>query len=185
MPETKIPKANNKKSIEEILFDDGILDVDQLSAVKFENVNTGKSIEDIILEKNLVEPNDLIRAKGKLFDIPYVDIETENIDATVLEYVPEPIAKKLHIIPISLESGQLKIAMADPLDLQSIEFVERKSGKKVRPVIASAEAIDRVIFTEYGKSISQEVSQALEDVDGITEIKEQGVGDIQKEEKKP
>jgi len=181
-PKTNL-ELNNASTIEDILFSTGLLDENQVSAIKFENVNTGKSAEDIIKDKNLVEEDDLIKAKGILYKIPFVDLEKETIDAVALEAVPEAVAKKLHLFPFKSDATTISLVMADPLDLQSIEFIERKSGKKVIPYIAPVTAIDKAVFNQYGKSITTEVSAALEDVVGITEIKEQGVGDIQKEEK--
>jgi len=182
MPD-KVQKTNNSNNIEDILFDSGLLDENQVSAIKFENVNTGKSVEDIIKDKNLVEENELVKAKGLLYNIPYLDLENETIDAAAIVMVPEAVAKKLHIFPYKVDGSTISLVMADPLDLQSIEFIERKSGKRVIPYIAPISVIDKAVFNQYGKSITTEVSAALEDVIGITEIKEQGVGDIQKEEK--
>ena len=185
MPENtdSISDVNNASTIEDILFATGLLDVNQVSAIKFENVNTGKPTEDIIKDKNLVDEVELVRAKGLLYKIPFIDLDKESLDSSALETVPEAVAKKLHIFPFKVDSLSISLVMADPLDLQSIEFIERKSGKKVIPFISSVSAIEKAVFNQYGKSISTEVSAALEDVVGITEIKEQGVGDIQKEEK--
>lgn len=174
---------NSSSTVEDILFSIGLLDENQVSAIKFENVNTGKPTEDIIKDKNLVDETDLVKAKGLLYKIPFVDLEKEGIDSASLEMVPEAVAKKLHLFPFKTDTSTISLVMADPLDLQSIEFIERKSGKKVIPYIAPVTAIDKAVFNQYGKSISNEVSAALQDVVGITEIKEQGVGDIQKEEK--
>ncbi len=174
---------NSSSSIEDILFENGLLDENQVSAIKFENVNTGKSTEDIIRDKNLVDEKEVVKAKALLYKIPYIDLDKETLDTTALDTVPEAVAKKLHIFPFAVDSSTISLVMADPLDLQSIEFIERKSGKKVIPFIAPISAIEKAVFNQYGKSISSEVSAALQDVVGITEIKEQGVGDIQKEEK--
>ena len=175
------PNINSFSSIEDILFERGLLDENQVSAIKFENVNTGKSTEDIIRDKNLVDENEVVKAKALLYKIPYIDLDKETLDTTALDMVPEAVAKKLHIFPFAVDSSTISLVMADPLDLQSIEFIERKSGKKVIPFIAPISAIEKVVFNQYGKSISSEVSAALEDVVGITEIKEQGVGDMQQE----
>jgi len=178
-----IPDVNKATTIEDILFSTGLIDENQVSAIKFESVNTGKSTEDIIKDKKIVDENDLIKAKGQLYKIPYVDLDDETLNAKALETVPEAVAKKLHLFPFKVDANSISLAMADPLDLQSIEFIERKSGKKVTPYISTATSIDKAVFNQYGKSISTEVSAALQDVVGITEIKEEGVGDIQKEEK--
>ena len=54
--------------------------------------------------------------------------------------------------------------MADPLDLTAIEFVERKTGLRVKPVAVEEDKLSDIITTRYATSLSQEVTEALKDV---------------------
>jgi type II secretory ATPase GspE/PulE/Tfp pilus assembly ATPase PilB-like protein len=55
--------------------------------------------------------------------------------------------------------------MADPLDLSAIEFIEQKTGLSVKPTAAEAGKIEDLIQTRYTSSLTQEVTEALKDVD--------------------
>jgi type IV pilus assembly protein PilB len=171
-----------QKSLEGILFEQGKLTPDQLSAVKFENINTGKSVEEIIAERGYVDPADLAAARGKLLGIPFVKLGTRSIPAEVLDLVPEPTARKHILIPFAKEGNNLSVAMLDPLDLQVIEFLEKRSKLKVKPFIAEKSDILSSIDEEYRKALGQEVSAALEEVGEVATKIEESMEDISEAE---
>lgn len=175
-------KLETQKGVEDILYEEGKLTPDQLSAVKFEHINTGRASEDLIAERGYASPRDLVVARGKLLNVPHVHLGDRQIQTEVLNLVPEATARKYILIPFEKEGGTLKVAMKDPLDLQVIEFLEKASNLKVKPFIAEKEDITSSINEEYRKALGPEVSAALEEV-GIaaTKIEEQ-IEDITKAE---
>ena len=67
-----------------------------------------------------------------------------------------------------LEENRLFLAMADPLDLQTIDFIERKTGYKVTPHIATEKSLEKVLEEQKGKELGAEVSAALEEIKQTT-----------------
>lgn len=171
------------KSIEDILFEQGKLPQDKLSLVKLESINTGKSVEDLILGHNFVSLEDLTAARGELLGISYVDPTVKPISGEVLQLIPEPVARRYVLIPFEYDksTGTLSVAMADPLDLQVVEFIERKSGKKIRPFISTPALLNQAIQDKYGQSLTTEVSAALQEEEGTVEAKEE-IKDLEKVE---
>lgn len=160
--------ATNTKGIEDVLFEKGLLNADQLSAVKFEHVNTGKSAELIIKERGYVGNDQYVKAFGEVYGIEYMNPVEQKIDPTVLEILPVTIEKRYHVVPIALEGDTLSVIMADPLDLQTIEFIERKTGYQVKPYIASTKEIDAALSEVQGKAITEEISAAMEEISANT-----------------
>src|SRR3989344_5939482 len=68
--------------------------------------------------------------------------------------------------------------MADPLDLQTIEFIERRTGYKVTPYVAVQRDIDKALDEQKGKAIGEEISAALEEISQATLKIEEGAGDL-------
>ena len=169
---------SKKRQIEDILFEKNILTADQLSAIRLESVNTGKSVEEVILDRKFALLSDLILAKSILYDVPRAELGDLNVEQAVLAIIPESVAKKYAVFPMSMASGVLDVAMADPLDLETIEFLEKRVGFSIKPYIASRDEILKTIETQYGKVIGEDVSRALEEV-GVTKLEEQ-IKDISK-----
>ncbi|NCU31945.1 MAG: type II/IV secretion system protein, partial [Candidatus Moranbacteria bacterium] len=63
------------------------------------------------------------------------------------------------------------VAMANPLDLNAIQFVSQKTGKQVAPHYADKDDITSLIETAYTNNLSQEVTEALEDTDNVIKAK--------------
>jgi type IV pilus assembly protein PilB len=171
-------KLDTVKGIEEVLYEKQLINSDQLSAIKFEHVNSGKSIEDIIKDRGYVNSDDLIKAKGEAFGIEFNALEDIQIDPALLDMVPVTVARKYKAVPFSLNGNNLSLAMVDPLDLQTIEFIERKTGYQVVPFITTEKAIERVLEEQKGKAIGEEITAALEEISQTTLKIEENAGEI-------
>lgn len=164
-----------QKGIEDVLFENGKLSKDQLSMVKMEAINSGKTVDEIILSRNLATEEDIAKAKGQQLGFEFFDPTTKPIPADVLSKIPEPVARRFVLIPFQFEpdTNILYVAMSDPMDLQVVEFVERKSASRVKPFISTPDLINKAISEQYSQSLTTQVSAALEEVSGTIEAKEE------------
>lgn len=152
------------KSIEDILFEQKKITAENRSLVKLESVNTGKTPEDIVREHNFVSAEDLIAAKGEIIGVPFYNPTLKPISSEVLQLIPEPVARRYVLIPFELSKDDfMSVAMADPLDLQVVEFIERKSSKRVRAFISSPNLINTAIADQYAQSLTTTVTAAVEE----------------------
>ena len=164
-----------EKGIEDILFENGKLTEEKRSIVKMESIKTGKQVEDLILERAFATLSDITQARATILGIDFVDPTSKPIPTDVLGKIPEPVARRYALIPFSLDknTNTLSVAMADPLDLQIVEFIERKSSSKIKPFISTTDLINEAISDQYSQSLTTQVSAALEEVGGMVEAKEE------------
>ncbi len=151
-------------SISELLFNEKLLTEDQLQKIKLEISSSGES-EEAVLKKLGVSEEQVVRAKGELFNIPYVNLNEVGAAPEVLEILQKSVAEKFSLIPfaISADGKELSVAFANPFDPQAIEFVETKSGRKIKAFISLPEEISKAIGERYGQSLTTEVSAALKE----------------------
>ena len=152
-------------SIEDVLFENKIITQDQLNLVKLESVNSGKSSEQLIKERGFASSLDIIKARSAILGIPYVDLTSRAILPEVLALVPEPVVRRYMVIPFELDltTGILSVAMVDPLDINAISFLEKKTLKKIRPFLSTPEIIKTLADDRYNQGLTTEVSAALEE----------------------
>lgn len=174
MPET------TAKTIEDILASLGVLTADQVSQVKLAQINTGRQIKDILLEKGWATEKDILGAQARILDIPVIDLKDRPIGSEVLSKIPEAVAQHYVLIPFELKDNTLNVAMADPLDLQVIEFLETKSGCRVKPYVAPVDEIQASIEANYSQSIDKDVRAALKEAQTETTKIEESIKDIDK-----
>lgn len=153
-------------SISDILVSMGVLDLTRAEQVKMAEVQYGTPQEEIIKKQNLVSEKDLVRAKASLYNIPFVDLATAPSSPEAMSILPQEVSNKFSIFPLSVDKAgkSITLAMVDPLDLTAIEFVERKTGFRVKPVAVESGLLGDIISTRYATSLSQEVTEALKDV---------------------
>src|SRR3989344_4961614 len=171
------------KGVEDILFEQGKLPKDKLSLVKLEAINTGKPVEELILFHNFVSLEDLTAARGEILGISFINPTIKPINAEILQLIPEPVARRYILVPFEYDKSTqtLSVSMADPLDLQVVEFIERKSGKRIKPFISTPQLINQAIQDKYGQSLTTDVSAALQEEEGTVEAKEE-IKDLEKVE---
>lgn len=153
--------------IEDILFRQGLINPSQLSAVKLEAINSGQNTEQIIQRHQLVPPAKLIAARAQLLGVPYISLEGKAIPTEALNFIPEAVARRYRIIPFENKGNKLFVAMVDPLDLQVIQFIEKKTGLYVKPYLASAEEVIKVVNDQYSQNLSTDVTSALKEVSAL------------------
>ncbi len=165
MPDT----AQNQTSsnLEDILFKQGLITSDQLSSIKLESINSGLSVEKILSEYSIVSPDKIIQAKAQILGVPYIKLEDKAIAADVLNLVPEPAARRYRIIPFEKKGEEVWVAMADPLDIQISQFIEKRAGLRVKPFLAQPEDILKAINDQYSQNLTSDVTSALKEVESV------------------
>lgn len=161
-----------QSNIEDILLQQGALKPEQVSAIKLESINTGQSSDKIILEHNFATPEKIAQARAILMGVPFVKLEGQAISSEVLNLIPEAVARRYKLIPFDREKDLLSVVMVDPLDLQVIEFIERKSGMKIKRFLGLADDILKTISDQYSQNLTSEVTSALKEVSAFQPSKE-------------
>ncbi len=157
------PTGNN---LSDILVSLGALTKDRADQIKMAEVQYGTTQEDIIRKQNLVSDADLVKAKASLYNIPYIDLASFPSSPEAMSILSQEVATKFKVFPVSVDktAKTITLAMADPMNLTAIEFVERKTSLRVKPMAAEESKINDVIINRYATSLSQEVTEALKDV---------------------
>ncbi len=155
------------QNLVDILISQGALSQAVADRIKMAEVQSGKSQEDLIREQKLVPETALTKAKAQFYNIPYVDLDTIAANPDALSFVTQDIAQRFHVFPIALDRNtkELTLAMADPLDLSAIEFIEQKTNLHIKPVAVELSKVDEFVTTRYEASLSQEVTAAMAEVE--------------------
>lgn len=167
------PSNSGVKTIADILLEQGALTPDRAAQIKTAEVQTGRSQEEIINTQNLASVEALSRAKATLYNIPFVDLTTTPVSPEALSILPQEVADKFKVFPISVDptNKEIVIAMADPLNLTAIEFIEQKTALRARPYAAIPTQVEEFIAARYTTTLSREVTEALKEVSPKDSVK--------------
>lgn len=155
------------QTLADILVLLGALDAKRAEQVKLGEIQSGSTQEEIIRGGAMVPEEKLVQAKAQLYNIPFVDLNAIPIAPAALSAVPADVAGRFKVFPVGIDKKDksLIMAMADPLDLSAIEFIEQKTGYHIKPRAALASQIDDYVQNRYTSSLTQEVTAALKEVE--------------------
>lgn len=169
----------------ETLVSDGVITTEDAKQVKDISAAGGEKAEDILLKKRLASDIAILKAKAKLLSIPYIQLTGRGIPPDILNFIPESVSRRYAVVPFDIDrtSDTISVAMVDPLDLGVIEFLEKKSGKKIQAYIASNDEIKKTIEEQYTQNLATEVTQALKDTrqSDVRTVDSEKIGEIIKE----
>lgn len=148
-----------------VLLADGLIKKEDYERLQRDSFTSGAAIDDILEKSGLVEPEVIAKAKAKLYNVPYIDLDNLAASPEALSKLPESVASHYEVLPFEydVKANLLSVAMADPLDLSAISFLEAKSNTKVKPYLALPAVLAEEIPKRYAQSLSAEVSAVLKD----------------------
>jgi len=136
-----------------------------------------KNIEDVLIEQKLISPEDLTRLKAYILGIPFVNLEKEKIPQEILRIIPEPIARTHNIVAFRKQGRNLEVAMLDPEDLKTIEFIKKKVNLRILPRLTTTQSIKNIL-SQYQESLQAEFGQLIkQEADTIQNIPETEQGE--------
>jgi type IV pilus assembly protein PilB len=98
--------------------------------------------EDFLLDKKVLTEEQLLKVKSEEFNVPIVDLRDQELPPEVLNLVPEPIARRHKIISFAKTKTDLSLAMVDPTDLQTREFMKKKTGLEIKVFVIAKTSLD-------------------------------------------
>lgn len=152
-----------------MLVQNQVLTEEQAQEINSVQLATSKGLEDILKESELVSEVNLVKAKAELNQVPFVTVNETGVAPEALSQVDESVARRYTVLPFVLdqEEKKIKVAMADPLNISAISFIEQKTGLKVEPYYATPSELKRLISERYAQDLSSDVTAALEETKTI------------------
>lgn len=156
-----------------------LLDVGLVSELQFKKAQkiaqkTNQKIGDVLISEKLISQNNFIKLEAYILAIPFINLEKEKVAPEILKIIPEPVARSHNIVAYKKENSNLEVAMLDPEDLSTIEFIKKTSNLKILPRLTTPAGIKHILL-QYQKTLEAEFGDIIK----------QKVGDIKTIEDKP
>ncbi|MGE5339027.1 MAG: hypothetical protein ACM3PU_14455, partial [Gemmatimonadota bacterium] len=121
----------------DMLVAQGVLTSAQLTAALSEQRRSGRRLGRILIDDGIASEATIARALAQQLKVPFIDIARETIDARVAQRLPVAAAQRLRALPLDEQSGVVRVAMADPTDLQAYDEVQRLIGREIDLVVVT------------------------------------------------
>jgi len=163
------------QQLKAFMLDAGLVKEAQFDKAQEKAQKEDKRIEDVLVFENLISREDLIRLEAYILGIPFVDLEKEKVSPEVLRIIPEPIARSHNIVSFRKKGKNLEVAMLDPEDLRTIEFIKKKADLKILPRLTTPKSIKNVL-SQYQESLQAEFGEIIKkEAAGVKKIPEEAM----------
>lgn len=164
------------QKLEKFILDAGLIDVKKFEKAKEESVKSKKDISEILISDGLISEKELTKIEAYLLGISFINLEEETIPLDVLKIIPEQIARAHNIVAFNKKDNSLEVAMLDPEDLRTIEFIKKIAPSfKILVRLTTPEGIKNAL-SQYQETLETEFGDIMKGEAGeIKHIKEEKV----------
>ncbi len=170
-----LPLSNLKTS----LLSSGLVTAAQLDSAISEAKRTNRTLLNVIIGRGDAPEEYVVQTLADEMKVSYVDLRRLEIDQDALHMIPESIAKTKNLCAFAfdLDANILKVAMNDPNDLETIEFLRARVGAWVEPHAASIMSL-QVGWKHYQEKVGEHFRRIIEE--NIAKATEGGIMNVEK-----
>jgi type IV pilus assembly protein PilB len=173
-PEAKKRTYLSNLRLGEILINQGLINSEQLKkALETQKIENKKKIGEVLVSQGAINQRQLNQALQYVYETEYIELDDVILDPEIIALIPKRIALRYKLVPLSKENNTLTVAMANPLDINAIDYIKEYTHMDINPKFASESEIINAL-TNYFEG-GYHIDDLLEKVDVAT------IGDISDE----
>ncbi len=130
----------------------------------------GDKIGKILTDMGLIAQRDVLAALSDQLGLPLVTVEGPPPAAPELDGLPERFLRQCRAFPVALADSTLTLAMADPLDFETVAAVRAFCGFQIQTALAAEQEILDAIDKHYGESERQTLLTAGDDEQATADL---------------
>ncbi len=134
----------------ELLVKSNFITSQQLGKALEDQKASGGKLGDSLIRLGLVKEGELVGFLSKQYGMPSVNLAELKISPDVIKIIPNDVAIKYQVIPVSLKNSTLIVAMVDPSNIFAIDDIKFLTGYRIEPMITSESAMAHALDTYYG-----------------------------------
>ena len=160
----------------EVLIERKLITSDELERALEIQKERGEKIGKILVDLGFIAQRDVLAALSDQLSLPLVAIDGPPPVTPETEGLSPRFLRQFRCLPVALFDSTVSLAMADPLDLETISTVTAVTGLKVEPALAPEQEILDAIDKYYGQAEKaaeaefEDGGQASEDLEQLRDM---------------
>jgi type IV pilus assembly protein PilB len=147
-----------------ILIRNSIIGKEQLAHAEQVAAKQGMSVGDALVSLGYATGEQVMRAVAQEHNLEYIDLSETPISPSVVELVPESVARENTILPLDEISDEaLRVIVSDPYDLGTFDKLRFILNRQIEIALAPREAILEAINRYYGQIEGESADSMLQE----------------------
>lgn len=155
--------GRKKIRLGDALVKDGAITEEQLLKALELQKGSGRKLGETLIDAGMVTEEAIAKVLSAQLGYENIDLQNIAVSQDILKLVSVSVLKKNKVLPIEYAPDNmniLKVAMADPLDMDAMDDISIITGCQVEPVVTTPRSVMLAIDRFYGQD---EVTTALEE----------------------
>ncbi len=141
-----------------LLVRDGLISKEDLEAILDEQREarqqrvSGRQLGEVLVEREMVTTAQVAKLVAEQYELPFVDLDTSDIDLRVARLLNEELTRRLSAVPISARpDGSYLLAIADPATVLFSDELRRALGSSPHFAVVGPDAIEAAIAVVHDR----------------------------------
>jgi type IV pilus assembly protein PilB len=126
--------------VADLIESTGLIPGDKIALVRG-RVKQGGSFAQAVLEEGVASPDGIARTLASRFHLPFVELPVVGVNPDAVGELPLHVLERVNAVPYALEGNILRVAVADPSNVQTIDELQLGTKFQLELAVASREEI--------------------------------------------
>lgn len=150
-----------EEKLKGILLESGVISDQVFADATNEAHHLGQAVSEVLIGREEITEEYFAELMEPYVGVPLIDLKTVPLDHATVSLLPESFAKGKNVVVFAHEPERLaKVAMLDPLDYDTIEFIRAKLGCWVEPYLTTRKSL-RFGLKQYKETIGKEFNDII------------------------
>jgi len=146
---------------------------DKIAELRKQAKEAKKPLQELVIQDNLISEKDLTKLYADEIEVPFVELNPQEIKRDILQLLPERIARQYGAVVFGADKkGVKQVAVEDPDDIQALNFLHKQLGSNLKVYIAAASQLQAAL-DQYQGNISSELTKVIADDEAGAEESEE------------
>lgn len=155
--------GQKKLRLGELLVNGRAITEEQLEKALEAQKGSGHRLGEVLVDLNMVSEEKIAETLATQLNYQMIDLTLVNVPSDISSLVSSQVLRKNKALPIGYapnNMNMLRVAMADPLDLDAIDDISIITGCQVEPVVCTPQSVMLALDRVYG---SGDMDKTLEE----------------------
>ncbi|MDO8504561.1 MAG: GspE/PulE family protein [Candidatus Liptonbacteria bacterium] len=144
------------------LVQENLVTPERFDALAEEARLKNQNLTDILISERVADASYISSLVAELLGVEMVNFRDMAINTEAVKLIPEEVARQKQVIIFNREeNGVLDVAMFDPSDLATIEYLTQHLQAKIKPYLATSGDLNRG-YSVYGSQLTSDFRSAIE-----------------------
>ncbi|MDD3548764.1 MAG: GspE/PulE family protein, partial [Candidatus Pacebacteria bacterium] len=117
---------------------------------------------DILIYKGFINRDYYAEILANYFKVPKIKLVGRKIPPEILNTLPEEIARLKGAVAFEKNNNDLSVAMLNPVDLETLEFLQKYTGYFIKPFLALEDDL-KSAYSQYGQAVSEDFKKVIDE----------------------